>query len=165
MQNKWKLHAELFQVVIALTVLLLGILVYVTTRSSEQVFFLQYLPEMDINIPFQMSGIIYSLPSFLHIYVFILLTTAVTSKQINYIRYVCFFWLVVEVLFEFGQQHDIAIVLANHIPEWFHHYIWLETIPVYFLHGTFDPMDILSLILGMCFAYVTVVKNLSNKWG
>lgn len=159
MQNKWKIHDEFFQVSVALIALILGILIYATTRSSQQVFFLQYLPELDLNIPFQMSSIIYSLPSFLHIYAFILLTAAVAQKQIHHVRYICLFWLVVEVLFEFGQQHDIAIAFSNHISGWFSHYVWLETIPNYFLHGTFDPLDIMCLVLGMFAAFATLMKK------
>lgn len=155
---KWNIRSELLLLVIGLSALVLGVLIYIATRPYQQILFLQYLPPMHISLPFQPVAIVQSLPSFLHIYGFILLTATVTPKRIDYLRLICVFWLVLEFLFEIGQQHDIALLIANHLPAWFYDGSWLlKVIPNYFIYGTFDPMDVVCLLVGAVAAYGTLV--------
>lgn len=142
---------------VALLALLLGLLMYIGTRPRQQILFLQYLPPMHISLPLRPVGMVQSLPSFLHIYGFILLTAAVIPRRIDYLRIICVFWLVLELLFEIGQQHDIALVIANHLSVWIYDGSWLlKVIPNYFVYGTFDPLDVAFLLLGAMAGYGTI---------
>ena len=138
---------------------MLGVLVYVATRSGSQVFFLQYLPAVHSSSPSGISDILYALPSLLHVYAFILLTAAVVSRNAHHLRLICLFWLVTELLFEIGQQHDVAVAIVEHLPAWFYGSAAFETVPNYFLHGTFDPLDIIGLLMGTLAAYATAMAS------
>ncbi|MCW9013687.1 MAG: hypothetical protein OQL06_07875 [Gammaproteobacteria bacterium] len=104
------------------------------------------------------NSIIYSIPSFLHIYAFILLSTAVISANIITLRLICIFWLVVELLFEIGQQPSMTDSIIDILPDWFNH-----AIANYFIYGHFDMLDVSALILGVIAAYFTVVISLTRQ--
>jgi hypothetical protein len=159
MHNSQNTNTAVVQIVMALSALILGVLLYAATRSSERVLFLQYLPELNIRFPIHAGAIVYSLPSFLHIYAFVLLTAAVGAMSARQLRSICLFWLLLELLFEFGQMHAISVVIADYWPAWFDHSLWLEAIPGYFVRGTFDPLDVLCLILGVFAAYATAALS------
>lgn len=100
-----------------------------------------------------LSGV---LPEFLHTYAFILLTyvaLGVMSKTNLYISMAI--WLVLESLFEIGQH-----------PLFSHFFSYLETsvfapqsparfVTRYFLHGTFDPLDLMAIMIATLAAYYT----------
>lgn len=157
MRSKWIMKPAFLQAEAGLAALLLGIPVYLLTRPAESVLFLQYLPDIHFRIPFDAGGILYALPSFLHIYAFILLTASVVASSTHHLRLICLFWLVIELLFEIGQLHALALIITDHLPVSLSGSVWFEAIPNYFLQGTFDPLDIAGLLLGAMAAYVTVV--------
>lgn len=161
--HKWKMKPETLQLIVALSALLIGVLVYLTTRSHQQVLFLNYLPEMDVAFSLSVGGLIYSIPSLLHIYAFILLTSVVISASINAARLICIFWLIIELVFETGQHPVVASAISENLPEWFYHYAWLQSISNYFINGKFDVLDVMCLVLGSVFAFITVKKL--NGWG
>jgi hypothetical protein len=158
MRMRWTNKPVLLQAEAGLAALMLGILVYFATRSGSQVFFLQYLPAAHSSPHSGIGGILYALPSLLHIYAFILLTAAIVSSNAHHLRLICLFWLVTELMFEIGQQHDVAVVIVEHLPSWFFGSAVLETVPNYFLRGTFDPLDTIGLLLGTLAAYVTAMS-------
>lgn len=157
MLNNRKVPDYLVPIMAGLAALLAGVFIYAATRSSQQVFFLQFLPEIHRRFP--VNSFLYSLPSFLHVYAFILFTYAVLPKQKNQLRRIFLFWLIVELLFEFGQQHDIALAVTRYLPDWLNHSAWLKTISVYFLRGTFDPVDVLFVFSGALAALGTIIWN------
>ena len=159
MLSRWKIKAETFQLIVALTALLVGVLLYLTTRNHQQIFFINYFPDISILPQFPSTGITYSIPSFLHIYAFILLTTAFISVQLHSVRLICVFWLVIEILFEIGQHPLLAAPVAGIFPDWFNHYSSLQAVPNYFVNGRFDFLDITFLLLGALAAYLTVKKT------
>jgi hypothetical protein len=163
MRMRWINKQALLQAVAGLAALILGMLVYVETRSGSQVFFLQYLPAAHSSSHTEFSDILYALPSLLHIYAFILLTAAVVSSNVHNLRLICLFWLVTELAFEIGQQHDVAVAIVKQLPAWFYGSAVLETVPNYFLQGTFDPLDIIGLLLGALAAYATVMAGNSKS--
>jgi hypothetical protein len=159
MRMSWIKKPALLQAEAGLAALMLGILVYVATRSGQQVFFLRYLPTSHSDSYGGIGDMLYALPSMLHIYAFILLTAAVVSSNAHQLRLICTFWLVTEVMFEIGQQHDVAVAIVEHLPAWFYGSAVLETVPNYFLRGTFDPLDIIGLLLGTLAAYATAMSS------
>lgn len=157
-QHPWNLRSELLLLVIGLCALLLGLFMYIATRPCQQILFLQYLPLGQVSLPLAGIPMIHSVPSFLHVYGFILLTVAVLPKRSSYLRSICLFWLVLELFFEIGQQHDLALQITGHLPAWFYNSGWLlKVIPNYFLYGTFDPLDVVFLLLGVAAAWGTVM--------
>jgi hypothetical protein len=136
--------------------LLLGLLMYIATRPCQQILLLHFLPPMHITLPWSSIALVHSLPSFLHIYGFILMTAAVLPRRRDILLYICGFWLLLELLFEMGQQQQLAKAFAAALPPVFHQNAWLRVLPDYFVYGTFDPQDILLLVLGSLAAWGTV---------
>ena len=94
-QDKGTNKSEILLLLAAISALLAGVLLYLTTRSAQQVLFLNYLPAIDTDWQIDSGGIIYSIPSFLHIYAFILLTSIIISTTPNALRLSCIFWLLI----------------------------------------------------------------------
>ncbi|UCH49516.1 MAG: hypothetical protein JSU95_06995 [Betaproteobacteria bacterium] len=96
------------------------------------------------------------LPTFSHIYVFILLTAALAASSLRSALVVCAFWLVIDIAFELGQISFVANKLSELVPSWFSGIPILENTSNYFLSGTFDVLDILSITAGAIAAYLTI---------
>jgi hypothetical protein len=96
------------------------------------------------------------LPTFLHTLVFILVTAAVLRPWPRLIPEICAVWLVIECLFELGQMAPFDGRIAAAVPSWFESVPVLQITADYFIRGTFDPLDILSIGLGAVIAYPLV---------
>ena len=142
---------------IAIGALGVGVLVYVLDRQAETVYF---LPDW-LSLHTQAGGIFGSigdyLPTFIHVYAFILLTVVVAVPAITKLIPVCLAWLTIDTLFEVAQLNPIAHWIANHIPTWFDGIPFLENTANYFLMGTFHVYDLASIAMGTLAAYLTVV--------
>ena len=143
MKLKWNLQIEIIQAAIAIAALTGGFLLYQTTRISDQVLLFQYLPQLTSNSNIYADGIIYSIPSFLHVYAFILLTAVLFEDKHKAIIYSCLFWLLVELFFELGQHPLFAQNIAHTFSEFFNHSEWSLLVGNYFLNGRFDSVDII----------------------
>jgi len=153
------------QTAAAVTALLIGVFVYLLDRQSESVYFMTYWMSLGNTMnPF--FGIVGNqLPTFIHVYAFILLTMAVASASRESVLIICLFWLILESLFELAQITVIAQWIANYTPEWFHGIPFLENTAAYFLAGTFDVLDLCSIAAGTLAAYLTIVistQRISN---
>jgi hypothetical protein len=158
MQRKWWLRPEFIQIAAALCALFLGLMMYLFSRDPHQVYFLENVPT-HFDTAADSNKAIDSLPSFLHVYSFILLTSAVLSASLTTIRIICVFWFSIECLFEIGQYHAISYHITNHVPAWFADVPILKLVPAYFVYGTFDVVDIIAMLLGVCAAYITAVLS------
>jgi len=142
--------------VIAISAFCLGVLVYVFDRSSEYIYF---LPD-GLSLNHQTGRIFGSignyLPTFVHVYVFILLTAIVVIPAGRKLIPVCLAWLTLDSLFEVAQFNPIAQWIGSHIPTWFEGVPFLENTADYFLMGTFDVFDLISIATGTVAAYLTV---------
>lgn len=166
MPRRWTHSTEILQTVVAVCALLLGILIYGLFRDPEQLLLAGLLPTLTDSLPGSSPGkspaVFYSLPSFLHIYAFILLSCVVVAASINSVRLICLFWLVTELLFEIGQHDAVATFLITQLPEPSTQPGWLQALVGYFVNGRFDTMDILALILGAASAYVSILTT--RRW-
>jgi hypothetical protein len=145
------------QTAAAVTALLIGVFVYLLDRQAESVYFMSsWMALGDSMSPF-FGTIGDQLPTFVHVYAFILLTMVVASPSRGYVLYICLFWLVLESLFELAQITVIAHWITSHIPEWFSGIPLLENTAAYFLGGTFDVVDLCSIAAGTLAAYLTIV--------
>jgi hypothetical protein len=148
-------------VLIAIAALAFGLLVYLFDRRPEHVYFLSHGFVL-AHAPHSLFGVVGNyLPTFVHVYAFILLTAAVAgaTRAIG----ICVAWFVVASLFELAQLPAVAPVIAASVPAWFARVPVLDNTAAYFLDGTFDVLDLLSIALGTIAAYMTVA--LPNKTG
>lgn len=142
--------------IFAIGALGIGVLVYVFDRQPEFVYFLPAWLSLN-NITSGIFGDIgYYLPTFIHVYVFILLTVIIAVPSIAKLVPVCLAWFTFDALFEFAQIDTIAQWVAAHTPAWFIGIPFLENTSNYFLLGTYDPIDLLSITAGTIAAYITV---------
>lgn len=151
-------------VLLGLLGLLCGTLVYLADRPPEQAYFI-YTSVIDVSLyktlP-QLFGVIgNNLPSFFHVFSFILLTAGLCSCRKRGYFIICASWLLVDCLFELGQKyHALAI---GFIPHWFERIPYLENTANYFRLGTFDVLDVVAIILGSMTAYFILI--LTTKGG
>lgn len=144
-------------------VLLLGTLVYVLDRPADSVPFLTTLSLVHLTSGFfgQVSD---SLPTFSHVFAFSLLTVAWLGGRRQTGLLACLAWFSVDTAFELGQHPQIAEHLVQRIPSWFEGVPILELADSYFLSGTFDPWDLVSIAVGAAAAYV-LIRCMAPKEG
>ncbi len=143
---------------LGLFLLLLGTSVYLLDRSWQELAVAAVVPLA--IAPFPMFGVLGdNLPSFVHVCAFALLTAALLDGGRRLNEAVCLGWLSVNVAFELGQHPKLATSVANAAPAWFAQVPILNKTPIYFLSGTFDPLDILFAALGALTAYMLIVST------
>lgn len=147
-------QSELFA--IAFGALSIGVLVYVLDRQAEFVYFLPGWLSLHTQVGSVFGSIGDYLPTFIHVYVFILLTVIVAVPAIIRLIPVCLAWFTLDTLFEIAQLNPIAQWIGSHTPGWFSGVPFLENTADYFLMGTFDTLDLLSIAIGTLAAYLTV---------
>jgi len=133
-----------------------GTLVYMFDRQPEFIYFLPGWLSLNSQPGGFFGSIGYYLPTFLHVYAFILLTAVVAIPSITKLIPVCLAWFTLDTLFEVAQIDAIAKWIALHTPGWFTGIPFLENTSNYFLFGTFDVVDLLSIAAGTIAAYITV---------
>lgn len=146
--------------------LFIGVVVYVLDRSPSSVYFLTGWDNNygqlygDVGLTRGYFGKIgLYLPTMLHTYAFILLTMALVIPCQSIKKYnmqVCFVWFVIESLFELAQMDTIAYLIADWFPLGFANIPFIKNIPNYFIAGTFDALDLLSIAVGAIVAYLTI---------
>jgi len=150
---------EIIVLVVAILVFLIGVLVYSIDRSPAQVYFLSDWMSLG-NANGSVFGALGShLPTFIHVFSFILLTMAIVVPRAFYRQYllpVCIGWLVFDSACEIAQLDFIGSKIAAWTPGWFEHVPFLENVASYFKAGTFDVLDLISIVLGAFSAYLTM---------
>ena len=152
------------QILTGAIVLLLGILVYLVDRSPDQTYFVN---KSIINISLyhilpNLYGIIgNSLPSFAHVFSFILITAGlIASKKRDFII-ICSFWFFVDSAFELGQE--FSALFMQFIPDWFALIPFLENTGDYFVRGTFSVGDMVAITIGTITAYFLLVVTTERR--
>ena len=143
----------------AVLAMVLGVVVYLLDRQADLVYFMSDWMALGDgqNSAFGLLG--QHLPTFVHVYSFILLTMALVVPEDRYNKLllpVCLGWIVVDSLFEIAQLDSIAHSIAGWVPGWFANVPFLENTANYFIVGTFDTLDLLSIGLGTLAAYATI---------
>lgn len=146
------------QILIGLSVLLLGTLVYVVDRPPDQTYFVH---KSFVNIslhntlPNLFGFIGNSLPSFIHAFSFILITAGFLHCQKRGCIFICACWFFVECAFELGQK--FTSLPSKIIPDWFAGLPFLENTGNYFVHGTFDYFDLAAITMGTVTAFFVLL--------
>jgi hypothetical protein len=155
-----KASPEIRLVLLALILLVAGALVYVFDRGGT-VYFLPAWMAGHSQITVFGATADY-LPTFVHTLAFILITAAILRPWPQLLPATCAGWFGVECLFEIGQMAPFDGHIAAALPAWFESFPVLDITAVYFLDGTHDPLDIVSIGLGSLVAYL-LVRNI--QWG
>ena len=147
-------HSDQFRLaVLAALALSLGTLVYVLDRPPSSVYFLPraWSGYTGVHHFGSLGG---QLPDFAHTFAFSLLTAAVLGAR-ERLAAICIFWAVLDSLFKLAEHPGISPHVVNAVPRWFEHVPVLENTRSYFLHGTFDPLDLIAIALGSALAFLT----------
>jgi hypothetical protein len=148
------------QIFIGVAGLLLGSLIYIIDRPPDQTYFI-YASKINISLYNTLPNIFGfigdTLPAFIHVFSFILITAGlILCKRKGYLI-VCLSWFLIDCAFEFGQKFYIFPVKI--IPHWFKNIPFLENTESYFIHGTFDLIDLAAIALGAIAAYLVVMAT------
>ncbi len=135
---------------IGIITLIIGVLVYVTDRPAETVMFINNIApglSMYQKIPAVFGIIGNNLPGFIHTFSFAMITAGLYGKKKADYKTVCLFWVAINCLFELGQKFsNIAIKLSP-----------TKAMHSFFLHGTFDLLDLAAFAMGGLTAYALLV--------
>lgn len=142
--------------IIAISALAVGVLVYVFDRQPEFVYFLPGWLSLHTQAGSLFGNIGDYLPTFIHVFAFILLTVAVAIPSATKLIPICLAWFSLDSLLEIAQIETPAQWLSAHTPSWFNGIPFLENTSNYFLMGTFDPVDLISIAIGTLLAYFTI---------
>lgn len=148
------------QILIGLGGLSFGTLVYLIDRPPEATYFIHFS-----RIKISLYGILpnvfgvigNSLPDFLHVFSFILLTAGLLSWRKRGSIVICLGWFSIDFIFELFQKFN-ALALRI-IPEWFKGIPFLENTENYFTQGTFDLLDLIAISLGTVTAYFVLLAT------
>ena len=142
------------QIITGALALALGVVVYVLDRPASQTYFITQGASLYQKGAAWFGVFGNYLPDFLHAFAFCLITIGVMGGGRRIAIQASIFWLLVDGLFELGQHKAISKVIVHYIPDWFKQIPLLENTAAYFSHGRFDPLDLLSIALGVVAAYV-----------
>jgi hypothetical protein len=150
-------------VVLGFVALLFGILIYAAFRPAWQAVWITEIISLHWR-KFQLfTEIGNSLPSFLHVFGFSVLTAGIIDQKRWTSMIVCGFWLLLNLLFEVMQSdaayswlNDLSLRTVEFNP-------FLHGLKNYSLHAVYDLKDIVALISGAIFAYIVLMKT--NKGG
>ena len=150
------------QLLIGLAGLLFGTMVYLLARPPEHTFVHSAISLSHLT-PAVFGVLGHSLPTFAHVFAFSLLTAGLLGGGKKTCFTICLSWFLVDAAFEFGQHAELASWLAKGIPPWFEKVLILDKTDSYFLYGTFDPWDVLSIVLGALAAYLVIQRTQSRR--
>ena len=152
------------QILIGLFVLLLGTLIYLSDRSPDQIYFVYKSPvEISLHntLPNLFGMIGNSLPSFVHVFSFILITAGIiSSKKKDYI-FICAGWFLIDSIFELGQRYTALVI--KFIPDWLSGIPFFENTNNYFSRGTFDVMDLAAVLIGSVTGYFVLILTMEKR--
>jgi hypothetical protein len=153
-------HINKTQVLIGVVVLFLGSFIYLVDRPPDQTYFVKSSPvkiTLFSTIPNVFGFIGGSLPEFIHVFSFILITAGLLFCNERGCLVICLSWFLLDAAFEVGQH--FTTWPSKIIPDWFIGIPFLENTESYFLHGTFDFIDLAAIAFGTLIAYVVLLTT------
>ena len=151
------------QIFIGFAGLIAGLLVYLVNRPPEEIYLIYGITKISLyNILPDFFGIFGNyFPAFIHIFSFILITAGLLCCQKKGYLIICLSWFLVDCGFEVGQRFNTAVLRI--IPDWFRGIPFLENTENYFLHGTFDAIDIVAIAFGTIISYLILLATNAKK--
>jgi hypothetical protein len=152
------------QILVGLSALFAGLLIYIVDRPSDQIYFL-YKSNLPISLYHLLPGTVIplgnNLPSFIHVFSLALVTGGLTACRKRGAVIICLAWFLTDCVFELGQKFsDLA---ASFMPRCFENILILENMESYFRGGTFDLADLLGATLGAVTAYLVLVGTIERR--
>jgi hypothetical protein len=148
------------QILIGVIGLVFGSLVYLIDRPPDQTYFV-YSSNIDISLYSELPNLFgfigNSLPAFIHVFSFILVTAGLISYQKKRYLIICLWWFLLDCAFELGQKFSAWSLKM--IPDWFAGLPLLENTEGFFLEGTFDFLDLAAITLGSIIAYFVLLAT------
>lgn len=157
-------HANLFRIMIGIFFLIIGALVYLIDRPSNSTYFVchyNFIFNFHNIIPNIFGPLSNSLPDFIHVFSFIMITAGVLSCGKKGGLIVSFCWLFIDISFEIGQK--FPSIPLRLIQNSFSNIPILEATKYYFQEGTFDIRDLFAIILGTIIAYLLILITISKE--
>jgi len=152
------------QILIGVAGLILGSLVYLIDRPPDQTYFV-YFSRTNISlhntIPNLFGVLGNTLPDFLHVFSFILITAGLFSCKRRGYLIICLSWFFVDSAFELCQKYNSLPLRI--IPDWFEGIPFLENTRNYFQRGTFDMVDLVAIAVGTGAAYFLIILTTSKR--
>ena len=149
---------------IGLVTLLFGSLVYVVDRPPSETYFI-YSSSISISLydsfPNIFKFIGNSLPSFIHVFSFILITAGLLHCQKRGYLLICACWFLIDIIFELGQKFNSFF--STIVPNWFSDILFLENCKAYFLLGTYDFNDLAAIAFGSFLAYFILSITIKRR--
>jgi len=146
-------------VIAAFSVLVVGSLVYLLDRPADSVPFFSAISLHGLS-PGLFGRIGEHLPTFCHVFAFSLLTASWWGGGQRVALTACLFWFGIDTAFEAGQHAEVADHLVRLLPGWFKHLPILRHADAYFLSGTFDVWDLISIAAGAAAAFLLATLKL-----
>jgi hypothetical protein len=146
------------QVSIGVIGLLFGSLVYLIDRPPDQTYFVySTIPNTSLYsmLPNLFGLLGNSLPAFIHVFSFILITAGLVFYGKKGYLIICLWWFLVDSAFEVGQK--FTTWSSRIIPDWFTGIPFLENTEDYFLQGTFDFIDLAAIAFGATMAWFVLL--------
>ena len=152
-------RVNILQVLIGVAVLLVGSLVYLIDRPPDQTYFIYRVANISLynTLPNLFGHIGNSLPEFVHVLSFILITAGLISYQKRGYLIICLSWFLIDCAFELAQKYNTWFLKA--IPDWFLGIPFLENTENYFIQGTFDFIDVVAIVFGTVMAYFVLLTT------
>jgi hypothetical protein len=152
------------QILIGVVFLFIGGLVYLIDRSPDLTYFVyRYGLILSLHniLPKIFGPFGNSLPDFIHVFSFILITAGIASCGKRGCFIISFSWLIIDWAFELGQGYSSLTLRI--IPDWFSGIPILEAVEGYFRMGTFDFNDMIALLLGASAAYLVLLSMIKRR--
>ena len=152
------------QILIGVIGLVVGSLIYLIDRPPDQTYFVYSSPiniTLSNTIPNLFGLIGNSLPEFIHVFSFILITAGLIFCQKRGYLIICFGWFLIDCAFELCQRFNAWP--SKIIPDWFAGIPFLENTENYFLQGNFDFIDLAAIALGTAIAYFVLLTTNKSK--
>ena len=155
---------NVLQILIGITTLLVGLLVYLIDRRPDTTYFLAGWAK-DISfydrIPNMFGPVGSNLPAFAHVFSFILITAGILGSRKRECLFICLFWLLIDGAFEMGQRY--SSIPLKMIPDSFYEIPFLENTANFFRLGTFDYLDLIAFLFGTVFAYIILTITMERR--
>jgi len=158
--NKKEAHQWL-RFILGMVALVIGSLVYLVDRPAET----SYLIPQSLSL-FESSTSLFGaignyLPTFSHVFAFILITAALSPARHSVYLLICGTWLTIDCLFELAQHSAINEFIISGLPAFITELPLMGYAINYFQNGRYNTLDMLSIIAGVIAAYF--VLRMSEK--
>ncbi len=148
-------RTALTEIALALAVFTVGVAIYMLDRPAGSAYLLPPAVSLAAGGFLWFGNVGLWLPSFVHVFVFSLLTAALLPATRNAAVASCLAWWAIDSLFEVGQHPAFASSLATVVSPWLDGLPVIGNAPQYFVLGTFDPADLVAAALGALAAFCT----------